>query len=142
MLDNKSNNFIMSLYPNGDEYGAGTFAFLDYDKFFAEEYSQTTNGRFRITFLRVAGKLYGARYVTALNHSQWTPSPLAVSDTAGFQTTPIEGTGDWLSMYLPMGSSSSFFRPTVENRTSYLAAATNTASSVVALDDADNDPIQ
>lgn len=143
-------NSILDVHPwddydgdgqsNGDEYGAGTFAFLDYDKFFAEDYGRTTNGRFRITFLSVAGKLYGARYVTALNHSLWVPSALAGSETGEFQTTPIEGTGDWISMYLPGGISSSFFRPTVENSTSYLASATSTVSSLVALDDADNDP--
>jgi hypothetical protein len=125
---------------NWDEYRAGTFAFLDYDLFFAEDYGTTINGRFSITFLSVPNKLYGVRYVTSLKQNQWTASPLAVSDTVDFQTQPIEGTGDWLTLYAPAELSHAFFRPTVETATSYSVTATNSVTSLVATDDADNDP--
>jgi hypothetical protein len=122
------------------EYLAGTFAFLPYDSFFAEQYGMTANRRFAITFLSVPGKLYGARYVTSLKQTQWTASPLATSDTADFQTQPIEGTGDWLTLYMPAELSHAFFRPTVETATSYSVTATNTVTSLVATDNADNTP--
>ena len=125
---------------NWDEYQAGTFAFLDYDRFFAEQYGRTSNGRFSITFLTVPGKLYGARYVTALNHSLWVASPLAASDTADFQTTPVEGDGGWLTLYLPGDLSSRFYRPTVESFGSYRSTATRTVSSLMAYDHAGNHP--
>ena len=122
------------------EYLAGTFAFLNYDYFYAEDYGMTTNGRFRITFLSVPGKVYGARYVTDAGLGRWTPSPLAVSDTADFQTTPIEGTGDWLSLYLPGNLRNGLFRPTVESFGSYLLSATNFISDLSAGDNADSNP--
>ena len=98
---NPQDDFDGDGQSNLAEYLAGTFAFLNYDYFYAEDYGMTTNGRFRITFLSVPGKIYGARYVTDTGLSRWTPSPIAVSDTADFQTTPIEGNGDWLSIYVP-----------------------------------------
>lgn len=72
--------------------------------------------------------------------SRWTPSPIADSDTADFQTTPIEGTGGWLSIYVPGDLSSAFFRPTVESFGSYPLSATSFISSLDASDNADNDP--
>lgn len=125
---------------NWDEYRAGTFAFLDYDSFFAEDNGLTTNRRFRVSFLSVPGKAYGVRYVTALNQNLWTPSPIAISETADYQTGPVEGTGDWLSLYVPAELNSSFFRPTVESFDSYPLSATSFISAITATDNADNDP--
>ena len=125
---------------NWAEYLAGTFAFLNYDYFYAEDYGLTANGRFRISFLSVPGKIYGVRYVTDMGLSRWTPSPMAVSDTADFQTTPIEGTGDWLSIYVPGDLSQRLLPPTVESFGSYLLSATNFIASLDASDNADNDP--
>jgi hypothetical protein len=125
---------------NGDEYRAGTFAFLSYDYFFAEDYGLTSNGRFRISFLSVPGKLYGARYVTALNQRIWAASPVAASDTAPFGTTPIEGTGDWLSIYLPGTLSSAVFHATVETLDTYELTAASYTTALVARDNAGNDP--
>ena len=125
---------------NWDEYGAGTFAFLEYDFFFAEEFGRTTNGRFGITFLSVPGKLYGARYVHSLNQPLWTPSPVAATESAPFQATPLEGTGDWLTLYLPGTLSSALYRPTVESPGSYKLTSTSILSSAFAQDNAGNDP--
>ena len=143
-------NNISDVHPGDDfdgdgqsnlaEYQAGTFAFLNYDYFYAEDFGRTPNGRFAITFLSVQGKLYGVRYVTDMKQTQWTASPLAVSDTADFQTQPIEGTGDWLTLYVPADLSHAFFRPTVETFTSYSVTATNSITSLVATDNAGNDP--
>lgn len=122
------------------EYRAGTFAFLNYDYFYAEQFGLTLNGRLAISLLSVPGKLYGVRYVTDMKQTQWTASPLAVSDTADFQTQPIEGTGDWLTLYVPAELSHAFFRPTVETFTSYAVTATHSVTSLLAKDNAGNDP--
>ena len=137
---NPGDDFDGDGQSNWDEYRAGTFAFLDYDLFFAEQYGRTSHGRYAITFLSVPGKVYGVRYVTSLKQTQWTASPLAISDTADFQAAPIEGTGDWLTLYVPAPLPNAFFRPTVETATSYLVTATNLVTTLVAMDNAANDP--
>jgi hypothetical protein len=125
---------------NMSEYLAGTFAFLNYDYFYAEDYGMTTNGRFRMTFLSVPGKIYGVRYVTDAGLSRWTPAPIAASETGDFQTTPIEGNGDWISIYAPATLKTALFRPTVESFGSYPLTATNFVSDLSASDKAGNDP--
>jgi hypothetical protein len=95
---------------NLQEYRAGTFAFLDYDYLFIEQYDHTPNNRLRLTFLSVPGKVYGVGCAANLTDAVWRTSPLAFSDTDSFIATPVEGTGDWLSLYVPIDASSWFFR--------------------------------
>jgi len=92
------------------EYRAGTFAFLDYDKLFIEQYDRTPNNRLRLTFLSVPGKVYSVGCATNVTDTVWQSSPLALSDTDPFLTTPVEGTGNWLSLYIPIDASDWFFR--------------------------------
>ncbi|MCP5526297.1 MAG: hypothetical protein H7A47_05760 [Verrucomicrobiales bacterium] len=125
---------------NWEEYNAGTFAFLDYDLLFAERLQRTPNGRLRISFLSVPGKVYGARYVTNPGLTRWTPAPLAVSDAADFQPAPIEGTGDWLSLYVPGVLAHAYFRPTVESAVSYSLLDPRWVSWLAAADEAGNPP--
>jgi hypothetical protein len=119
---------------NRDEYRAGTFPFLGEDLLLAEDHGATANGRFRIGFLSVRGKLYGVRYVTDLRHTLWNPSPIAVSETADFQTRPTEGTGGWMSLYVPGTIDHAYFRPTVETLDSYHLSAAAFVTSLVAMD--------
>jgi hypothetical protein len=95
---------------NLQEYRAGTFAFLDYDYLFIERYAGTPNHRLQFTLLSVPGKIYSVACATNLTQAAWQSSPFALSDTGPFQETPVEGNGDWLSLYVPIDASSWFFR--------------------------------
>ena len=96
------------------EYRAGTYAFLDYDFFYAEQFTQTSNGRFQVTFWGVPGKVYRAQCTANPARESWIACPLALSDTTDFQAAPAVGKGDWLSLYLPLTSGPRFFRLTAE----------------------------
>jgi hypothetical protein len=95
---------------NGDEYRAGTFSFLPYDYLYVEAYERTPNQRLRLTFLSVPGKVYHVACTTNPAEAVWQPSPFALSDTDAFQETPMEGTGDWVSLYVPIDARTWFFR--------------------------------
>ncbi|MBN2562794.1 MAG: hypothetical protein JXQ75_17865 [Phycisphaerae bacterium] len=88
--------------PNIDEYGAGTFAFLYYDYFFAEYMEQTANNWLMLEFLSVPGKIYQVYCTTSLTWGAWAPCDFALTELGPLQTTPTEGDGDWLSLYVPM----------------------------------------
>lgn len=95
---------------NGDEYGAGTFAFLDYDFFYAEKMQITPNGRIALTFWGVSGKVYSVQYKTDLSSAVWTDSPVADSDTAEFNAGSAEGRNAWLTMFIPANGSICVYR--------------------------------
>jgi len=95
---------------NGEEYQAGTFAFLDYDYFFAEAMHVTPNGRLAVTFWGVPGKSYSAEHKDSLNDAHWTTTPLAARDTDELKVQLIEGQGRWLTLYLPKNTANKFFR--------------------------------
>jgi hypothetical protein len=99
---------------NWQEYLAGTFPFLNYDYFFIEQYERTPNNRLRLTFLSVAGKAYSAVCTTNPAASAWAPCDFGLSDTDTPETMPVEGNGDWLSLYIPMTASAGFIRLVVE----------------------------
>lgn len=102
---------------NEEEYRAGTFAFLDYDYFFAEQFERTPNGRICITFLSVPGKAYrieGASMTLSDGSYDWRPCEYSLTETGETQTGPVEGTGDWLSFYVPLTSSNTVLRMIVE----------------------------
>ena len=95
---------------NLQEYRAGTFPFLNYDYLFIERCELTPAGRLRLTFLSVAGKVYSADCATNLTQAVWAPCPFALSDTGSMDTRQAEGTGDWLSLYVPIQEPASYFR--------------------------------
>jgi hypothetical protein len=95
---------------NLQEYRAGTFPFLDYDFLRIEQCERTLNNRLRLTFLSVPGKVYSVGCATNLTDVVWQPSPVALSDSDPFGQAPVEGTGDWLSLYVPMDTANWFFR--------------------------------
>ena len=95
---------------NLQEYWAGTFPFLDYDYLFIERYDRTPNNRLRLTLLSVRGKVYSVVCTTDPAQGVWHPCPFALSDTDPFLETPVEGTGDWLSLLVPIDASTWFFR--------------------------------
>lgn len=99
---------------NRQEYQAGTFAFLDYDALIVEQFNPSANGRLRLTFLSVAGKTYLMRGTTDLAEPVWQPSAFALSEAGPLQTTPAEGNGDWLSLYVPVQDPMRFYRLVVE----------------------------
>jgi hypothetical protein len=95
---------------NLQEYRAGTFPFLNYDYLFIEQYGRTPAGRLRLTFLSVPGKVYSLGCATNVTHAAWQPAPFALSDTDPFTAALAEGTGDWLSLYVPVDATNWFFR--------------------------------
>jgi len=98
---------------NGDEYRAGTFAFLDYDYFFVEHMERTGNGRLGLDFLSVLGKAYNLQYSTNLYAGIWTDCEYSLSDTGALQTAPTEGDGAWFSFFVPIVNTFRAFRLTV-----------------------------
>ena len=111
---NPEDDFDGDGQSNGDEYRAGTFAFLDYDYFFAEQMAVTPNGRIEVRFWGVEGKIYAAQHKTTIEAELWSHTLFAVTDTAEFLTGPIVGSGHWISIYLPKDQAHQFFRFTVE----------------------------
>ena len=103
---------------NGDEYRAGTFAFLDYDKFSAERFQKAANGRLRVDFLTVPGKAYRierAPIGTANGAFDWEGGEFSKTENGDLQSLPAEGTGDWLSFFVsPPGGSNCVWRLRVE----------------------------
>jgi hypothetical protein len=99
---------------NWQEYLAGTFPFLDYDYFFIEQYARTPNNRLCLTLLSVPGKVYSALCATNPAASAWAPCAFGLSDTDTPETVPVEGSGDWLSLYIPMTATAGFIRLVVE----------------------------
>jgi len=99
---------------NWQEYLAGTVPWLDYDYFFIEQFARTPNNRLRMTFLSVPGKAYSAICATDPAAAAWLPCAFGLSDTDTPETTPVEGNGDWVSLYVPMTASAGFIRLVVE----------------------------
>jgi len=95
---------------NLQEYRAGTYAFLDYDYLYVEQYERTPNSRMRLTFLSVPGKAYTVGCATNVTATVWQSCPFSLSVSGEFQQTPVEGTGDWLSLYVPIDASTWYFR--------------------------------
>ncbi len=88
---------------NGDEYHAGTFAFLDYDFFFAEMFRQTGNDRYYIEFLSTPGKVYRieeAEIDVVEGGYDWASCAYALTETGGWQEGPVEGDGGWIRFYV------------------------------------------
>jgi len=99
---------------NGDEYGAGTFAFLDYDFFFAEHFALTTNGRFKVEFLSIPAKVYMIQSTTNMPSGIWEDCEYSLTETGTLQTGPAEGTGSSFSFFVPLDERARTFRLTVE----------------------------
>ena len=98
---------------NLDEYRAGTFAFLDYDYFFAEQVAWNA-GRLGIEFLSVAGKVYRLFLSTNLAENVWTPCPLALSPAGPLTNSLVEGDGDWLRLYVEPVKNPAVYRLSVQ----------------------------
>ncbi len=102
---------------NEDEYHSGTFAFLDYDYFYAEVFEKAANGRYFITFLTVPGKIYRIESapIEAIDGGyDWSPCTYALTETGDWQEGPVEGAGDWISFYVPPPESNLVWRLEVE----------------------------
>jgi len=99
---------------NRQEYVAGTFAFLDYDALLVEQILPTFTGHLRLTFLSVPGKVYSVRVANNLTEAVWEPAAFSLSEDSPLQTTPAEGHGDWLSLYVPIQEPIRFYRLVAE----------------------------
>jgi hypothetical protein len=99
---------------NWQEYQAGTFPFLDYDSLTAAPCVWTPNQRLRLSFLSVPGKIYSACAATNLTQAVWASHAFALTDTDPIQTILVEGTGEWISLFLPIEEPVRFFRLIVE----------------------------
>lgn len=105
--------------PDGDrcsnfhEYISGTFAFLDYDYFYAEMLEPTSNGRVRIEFLSVNGKVYGLEQTTNAMSGVWSGCAYSRTETGELEEGPAEGSGDWFTFYVPLTPTNRILRMTV-----------------------------
>jgi len=98
---------------NYHEYTAGTFAFLDYDYFYAEMFDRMSNGWAKIEFLSVAGKVYGVEQATTALTSTWTSCEYAHEENHPLTCDLAEGSGDWLTLYVPLTVTNRLLRMTV-----------------------------
>ena len=90
--------------PNDDEYHAGTFAFLNYDFFYAEIFNKAVNGRWYIEVLSVPGKVYrleSAPIEVISGGYNWQSHAYARTLDGAWEEGPVEGTGDWITFFLP-----------------------------------------
>jgi hypothetical protein len=110
---NAGDDYDGDTQSNGDEYGAGTFAFLDYDYFFVERFNLSPNGRARLEFLSVNDKVYNVQCSTNLAAKIWSDCAYALNETGALQTGPVEGDGDWFSFYVPVEGEFRTWRLTV-----------------------------
>lgn len=95
---------------NLQEYQAGTFAFLDYDYLFIEYLARAPNDRLQLTFLSVPGKTYRVVRAADLAQPAWEPCPFGLSDTDVLALAPVEGDGNWFSLYVMIEEPGWFFR--------------------------------
>ncbi|HOW96897.1 MAG TPA: hypothetical protein P5567_13280 [Kiritimatiellia bacterium] len=103
--------------PNGEEYRAGTFAFLDYDYFFIERSRLSAQGWWLIQFLSVPGKvyrLYEAYQVPTYPGDAWSPGVYSTTDAGALGAGVIEGDGGWTSLYIPVTNSPRAYKMHVE----------------------------
>ncbi len=100
---------------NRDEYQAGTDPTWDADYFYIEDIECAASKRLRIVCLTVPGKVYRLDARLNLTGSVWQPAPCARSETAPLTDGPIEGTGDFISLYIDTQSAGGrFYRLRVE----------------------------
>jgi hypothetical protein len=85
---------------NWDEYLSGNFAFLNYDYLFIEKQRLLAN-RMELQLLSVPGKAYVVETVPTLSTNSWRTCQFATSPDGPLASDIIEGTGDWISFYLP-----------------------------------------
>ncbi|MCK4563970.1 MAG: hypothetical protein KAU94_04800 [Verrucomicrobia bacterium] len=117
-------NSVEDIHPSDDfdgdgssninEYRAGTFAFLDYDYFFAEQVTMLPNQWMQIEFLSTPGKVYRISSRTNLASQVWSDCAYATQHEGSLLNQPLEGDGSWLSFYLKMNEISEFYNMTVE----------------------------
>jgi hypothetical protein len=98
---------------NGDEYRAGTFAFLDYDYFFVERLTLTPGRRLKMSFLSVRAKVYGVQCAADPAAGGWRDCEFSQTETGALQAGPAEGTGAWFSIYVPIQDDRRAYRLTV-----------------------------
>lgn len=99
--------------PNDEEYYAGTFAFLDYDYFFAEHMTPVGNGRMMVDFLSVPGKVYAVECATNVATGPWADCEYSETESGELTIGPTEGDGDWLEFFIPVTETNYAFRLTV-----------------------------
>lgn len=102
---------------NEDEYHAGTFAFLNYDFFYAEQFKPAANDRYYIEFLGIPGKVYrieDAEIDVVAGGYDWAPCAYALTETGDWQDGPVEGAGDWIRFYVPVPDTDWVWRLVVE----------------------------
>ena len=102
---------------NLDEYRAGTFAFLDYDKFSAEAFRKAANGRVGIDVLTIPGKAYrieSAPIGVVAGGYAWNAAACALTETGELRQSAAEGTGDWLTFFVSAPDSNLVWRLKVE----------------------------
>ena len=124
LLESGTQTSILDIHPNDDfdgdgvsnwkEYLAGTIAYMANDYFFIENQEITPNGRLRLEYLSVPGKIYWVESTTNLSENIWITAPFATSDEGSLRTAPLIGDGNWQYLYLPLTGPSRQFKLKVQ----------------------------
>lgn len=102
---------------NFQEYQAGTDPTSAADYFYIDQVARTDGDRLGITFLSVPGKTYRLFVAPPPGPSgvpDWQPAEYARNTTEGFRTGPIEGSGFFVTVFLPAANPAQMFRLKVE----------------------------
>jgi hypothetical protein len=102
---------------NLDEYKAGTDPAWKLDYFYIDQVGKEEGGRVSIKFLTIPGKTYHLFSAPPLGESgtyAWQPAQYAKLPSGPLQTGPIEGSGFYLTVFLPASEHHEVFRLKVE----------------------------
>lgn len=96
---------------NGDEYRAGTLAFLAEDVLSVEQMTWQADGRVRLRFLTAPGITYEVEAATAVGaDADWRPVPFAFAAGAEPRQQALLGDGFYVDVYVPASETIRFFR--------------------------------
>jgi hypothetical protein len=105
-------DFDLDGVSNGDEYRAGTYAFLGDDFLAVEELATVVGGRLRLRFLTTRGityQVYAANQITG--GVAWQPQRFALSESdATLPHDALVGDGFYVSVYVAVTEAHQFYR--------------------------------
>lgn len=98
---------------NGDEFLAGTFAFLANDVFAIED-MEVINDRIRFEFLSIRGKAYRIKLASDLVAGDWVNGGYAMDAVSEMTDRVLIGDGTFRSIYIGISSDAQFVRLSAE----------------------------
>lgn len=99
---------------NLDEFRAGTFGELAYDYLRIESADPAAADKVCLAFLSVPGKVYTVSVTTNVVSGTWSPCPAATGAADALVEGPVEGTGEFLNVYVESKGPRSYYRLDVQ----------------------------